>query len=584
MKARIITVLVILVWWQLGFSQQTSLYQINFDKGNVNWQWLGRLTYTGQWHQWQVNFSESFQSNLYRGIQIAQNWKDLNEFRLVITRRLNRSLQWGVGTRSRVLSDQTTALNFSQHTAFQQLRWGIRRGIELTPSIGWSWDESFGFKDNGAYAGLELQFDQVELGGYQTTGRLLGNYRAFPERKNRDYAIFTSFFRKFSEQASDSFTVRWGNSFNKYYLSSAGELESVKLDEIALHNRLNYSVSEGNTVQMVTNIQRRNLLIENPFSRNQRDEFLVNTRVVHQLKFRKIEFRSQFNTAQKVQDNTGVETDITGLQTGLGVGATFRPSKSLEIWSNIRYTKYEFNTPDTVVNHDDRDEQRIIIDGSLRWRLSPYFTARLHGYAYLFHQVYIHRTRSANNNWNRIFRIQAVLEHRPTPTFSNLVKVEVLANYTVYDFDEILPTFKSYIFRKFIASDSVRWQFLPKIGLEGYLRVEIEDNGTFFKQIFAQQISQKVHLTFVNLFLTYRTNWGPVLRVGGNMYQRNEWRFRPLVKQTRNFISLSPMVQLRYQTPSRMTLTLEYAPTRVTDFGRLTQQFSNARVFLQYYF
>ena len=587
MKAvRAILLLVLFVTFFIHpvFPQQPSVYQIYFDKGNVNWQWLGRLHYLRQWGKWRIQLRESFQSNLYRGVTVNQNWKDLNEFRFLSERTFGRSLRWGVGTTSRVLSDQTTALKFSQHTAFQQLTWTVREGIEVTPGVGWSWDESFGFRDNGPYAGLTLQLANVDLGGYQAQGRLLSNYRAFPERKNRDVSVYTSFFREFSKQASDSFTIRVGNSFNKYYLSAAGALEQVKIQEQGLRNVLRYAFSATNVLQVVTNLQRRNLFIENPFSQNQRKELILDTRARHRWVWRKLEVHSELHTAQKVQDNTGVETDITGLQTGMGVGINLRNVHRMDIAANLRYTKYEFNTPDTLVNHDDRDEQRFIFDGTVRWRMSPYFTATVNGYAYLFHQVYIHRTRSANNNWNRIFRLQAALEHRPTKNVSNVLKTEVLANYTVYDFDEILPTFKSYIFRKLIVADSLTWQFLPRVGVEGFVRLEWEDNGTFFKQLFAQQVSQQVHLSFVSLLVTYRTDWGPVLRLGGTVYRRNEWRFRPQREQTRNFVSLSPVVQVRYQTATRMAFTMEYAPTRVTDFGRVTQRFSNARLLLQYHF
>ncbi len=565
-------------------AQQPALYSIHFDKGNVNWQWQGKLVYLKRWFNWQLAIQESFQSNLYRGLTQNQNWKDLNDFQVYLQRQFRGPLKWQGGIKSRVLSDQTTDLRFSQHTAYQKLIWQVRQGVELAPVIGWSWEESFGFGDNGLYSGLEFQIKDVDLGGYRTASRISGNYKAFPERKNRDYQIFTSFYRQFSPQASDSLMVRFSTGVNRYYLSAAGALESVSLQEQSISNLLNYAFSSHQKLQIRTRFQKRNLAIVNPFSENQRNEVVLNNRIVHQAQWKKVKFNTEIHTAQKIQDNTGIETDINGVETGFGFGIEYQLSSQLQAVGNFRYTKYEFNTPDTVVNHDDRDEQRFIMDATLRWRISPYLTAVLNGYAYLFHQVYIHRTRSANNNWNRIFRIQAYLIHTPSPKLNHKLKAEVLANYTIYDFDEILPVFKSYIFRKFIAEDSLRFEMGGGFNLQTFYRLELEDNGTFFKTLFAQQVSQKINVHFVNVIVEYRTFFNIRVAVGGNVYKRDEWRFRPEAQQTRAFVSFSLILQIRYSHPRRMQLFMEYAPTRVTDFGVLTQRFSNARIVVQYHF
>ncbi len=565
-------------------AQQPANYEITFDKGNVNWQWLGKLWYMRHWQGWSIDFRESFQSNLYRGLTTTRNWKDLNDFSLKVSRPVGGALRWGVGVESRILSDQTTNLRFSKHSAFQQIAWQVTQGVTITPRIGWSWEESFGFADNGFYSGGELTIQQVELGGYQTTARWQGNYRAFPERKNRDLSLHTTFYRQFSPQASDSFSVNYSTAVNRYYLSAAGALESVTLQEQGIRNVLNYHLSSRQQFQVVTRVQRRHLSINNPFNQNERREVLVNTRAHYRFQWKGGYALATFHTAQKIQDNTGVETDINGLQTGMGIEGRFFVARNWQVFSSFRYTKYEFNTPDTLVNHDDRDEQRFIWDVSLKWQHSPYFTLTLSGYAYWFHQVYIHRSRSANNNWNRIYRLRALMQHWPAPEVRHTIKAEILANYTVYDFDEILPVFKSYIFRKFIVADSLTWQFQSATGLQVYYRLELEDNGTFFKQLFAQQVSQQVVLHFISVLVDYRTPLGVHLGVGGNIYRRDEWRFRPERRQTRAFLSVSPLVQLRYSRQGGMSLLFEYAPTRVTDFGVITQEFSNARVILRYLF
>ncbi len=564
--------------------QQPTNYEITFDKGNVNWQWVGKFNYRYFWRGWQIYLRESFQSNLYRGLTTTKNWKDLNDFSFSLNRPVNHGLRWGLGITSRILSDQTTRLRFNKHTVFQQIQWQVTRGVTLTPRAGWSWEESFGFRDNGGYGGGELVVQGVTIGGYETSARWQGNYRSFPERKNRDVLLRTTFYRQFSPQASDSFSVVYSNALNRYYLTAAGALETVTLQEQGIRNVLNYSLTPYQQFQIISRVQRRHLSITNPFNQNERREVHILTRAYYHWQWKRGYWLFTFHTAQKVQDNTGVETDINSLQTGMGVENRWQFAKQWNLTSRFRYTKYEFNTPDTVVNHDDRDEQRFIWNVALIWQYSSYLTLSLSGYAYWFHQIYIHRTRSANNNWNRIYRIRALIQHRPVTGMDHIVKVEILANYTVYDFDEILPTFRSYVFRKLIIADSLNWEWKSPLGFQLYYRFEKEDNGTFFKQLFAQQVSQEVVRHFVSAVLAYRTPPGIHISIGANLYQRNEWRFQPARQQTRAFLSLSPLIQLRYERNGAIYVLLEYAPTRVTDFGVLTQQFSNARIILRYQF
>ncbi|HSG27406.1 MAG TPA: hypothetical protein VLA34_02920 [Candidatus Krumholzibacterium sp.] len=72
----------------------------------------------------------------------------------------------------------------------------------------------------------------------------------------------------------------------------------------------------------------------------------------------------------------------------------------------------------------------------------------------LMHLVYLSSRRSADNTWNRIFRLSPAVTYTPSASFTTANRFEVLANYTVYDFELEGSPVRSFSFRQFAFSDS----------------------------------------------------------------------------------------------------------------------------------
>ncbi len=84
---------------------------------------------------------------------------------------------------------------------------------------------------------------------------------------------------------------------------------------------------------------------------------------------------------------------------------------------------------------------------------NPYFRAFINIEGSLNKIVYIFSERSSNNNIRRILKLGS------GGTFSsgNLTSTnsaEVMANYTVFDYEELNPIYRSYAFRQFVVRDS----------------------------------------------------------------------------------------------------------------------------------
>ena len=111
-------------------------------------------------------------------------------------------------------------------------------------------------------------------------------------------------------------------------------------------------------------------------------------------------------------------------------------------------SRFQHDTPDSN-NFDDRDEYRATaILGYSHW-FSPVLRIGFEAKLNLHHLVYIFSERSVNNNWNRILQLASSIKYRPSPMFVWSQQVELSANYTNYDFEELQSQIRSFVFRKF---------------------------------------------------------------------------------------------------------------------------------------
>lgn len=139
-------------------------------------------------------------------------------------------------------------------------------------------------------------------------------------------------------------------------------------------------------------------------------------------------------------------------------------------------TILRYDTPDTL-NIDDRDELLMTFGLESFHQLTDELSLRLELGASLSHLVYLHRLQSANNNWNRILRFSPAVLYTPSGAFRTFNQAEVLANYTVYDFEEPAGLTRSYSFRQALWLDSTQVQITPRLSLHLITAVRVYERG-----------------------------------------------------------------------------------------------------------
>ncbi len=203
-------------------------------------------------------------------------------------------------------------------------------------------------------------------------------------------------------------------------------------------------------------------------------------------------FSEQQMSNQAQLNNFGTRNTLSG-QLSLHFGSTYLGMTGLA-------SIFHYNTP-SELNYDDRDELTNTIALNLNHRFSPSFNAGLGFEADMIHMVYLKSQRSANNNRNFIYRFFPTVNYYDE-YFASSNRFEVLANYTVYDY-EAFSQVHSFSFRQASFLDSTRVNMTSKLSLFFFANIKLYTRGELYWSSFAEYpLNYFVDQTFW-LSLTY---------------------------------------------------------------------------------
>ncbi len=592
--------------------QSPTLFQLDLNKDFISWVWSADLRTSVQTgSQSRVDFGNQFKSSLFRQSARQDKWRDENTLALSWRTRLGRRFETRSLIESRVFSDENTSREFNKHLIAQELTIQLHPQVQLVPAAGLALEEAFDIQDEGWYAKAGLVVNRFKMGDYLNYTDAKSELRAFPGRENQEHTFFTGWTRQFSERASDSLRLGYQFSENRYFVNRVTPeipepVEQVTITARFLFNQLQYQVSSNSLLMFLTQFRDRDIDQTNPFNRPQhrrREELVLDNQLQYLIFWGGLQLENGLYFSQARNDNPGVDADVNTLQTAINTALRYRRGDDL-LWGKFSYTKFEYNTPNAeeglgslpLTRRQDRDEQRFIIDMGYRHRFSPFFALTLQGNVYLFHQIYLRAGRSQNNNWNRIFQLAAHFNHQISSRVQHTSQLKILSNFTVFDFEELLPQVRSFVFRKLIYSDSLGLALTQNLTLNGIYQLEKEDNGTFFQKAFAQQVTRELTAHFITINLERKALWGMKLTTGFTLFLRDEWGFAAPDRErrkVRKFRSTTPRMTLTIPASKRLMLFLNYAPNRSQNFTRAltaadfredTQNFTSGSINLRYSF
>lgn|GEM_PF-2595908 len=211
---------------------------------------------------------------------------------------------------------------------------------------------------------------------------------------------------------------------------------------------------------IISDLELSNNLINEKTKKN-----IFNSRIRNKSYFENINFYSSLefeyhynkleNNLIDSSENSIIEerikrSDNISSQTNLGFDIIYKSNRDT-ISMNLQFEKFIYDSPSNQT-HDDRDEITTKLDLSYKHVFSNNLTGSINAKFWGKHYVYIKAQQSASNRWNRVINFNPNF-HWNTKYFEYFPGLEIIANYTVYDFK---TTAQNYSNRELNYKDSLK--------------------------------------------------------------------------------------------------------------------------------
>lgn len=236
----------------------------------------------------------------------------------------------------------------------------------------------------------------------------------------------------------------------------------------------------------------------------------------------------------------------------------------------------QYDTPSSA-NNDDRDELSAIATVRYARHVSERLSVGISVGAQYLHTVYLKALRSGFNNQNNVIRMSPFVRI-VTNGFSMHPQLEVLANYTVYDFESGTAQARSYSYRQLSYRDSVR------VHLSGNLRVEVPalvryfERSTLLWQDFAEirQAGNLEYLVNTRIFAQPSFIWDVGVGIRWYAFEQRSLVVTPGLPSVLGKInSWAPEVVVRYYPGNGSTLDVGGWYEFQTLLGNATRELPN---------
>ncbi len=286
-----------------------------------------------------------------------------------------------------------------------------------------------------------------------------------------------------------------------------------------------------------------------------------------------------FNERESIEEQKNNNSALTNISILGGINL----SKSDRITFSIFHRKLKYDTPSDL-NYDDRDELLSIGRIMYEKEFNPYFKVYVNLEGNLNKIVYIFAERSSNNNLKRILKFSSGGTFS-TGSLTSTNSAEVTANYTVFDYEELNPTFQSYSFRQFVFRDSSYYMVNKSLKLffTGY--VKISEQGDFKWSNFTSKPLRYLDERYMEPKIFYDFN-SLSLGLGIRYFSLSTFNFSNGIDRVllSDYKSIGPISEISYKVSNRINFKLYgwYEFIQAEDNSR--REMANLSIKLEYKF
>ncbi len=503
---------------------RSNFTSITFDKFIDTYQWNGMAYYRKTMGPLSIALNERFFSTVVR--TDPKRITDRQHFNLSAMHRLTNSVQAAAQVSSFIVSDNRSIgiSNISSNALYGGIAYQPFPGVTMTPLIGVRIENQIDKNDRGASYLVNLTSDSLEYDGYRT--QIVGKfqYDNLSPRIMESRNIFIGAEKFFFGKTRNLLQLNYYRNRRDFYspadiilrqqFNITHNIETRSEDAFTVIDSLDYSISNRFTLTFQGNLFARDIDKETRFRSYSSGSPSANT-TISELRigggtrlnfstgrafdgFVQFTFQERDESHQVQPDDSLSQTSATALmrleerknnrsrRTSFATAMMIGTSKSHAISLSGSTSLLQYDTP-AADNYDDRDELWYVLNLTTDHRINQHLSLRISADANLTHLVYLSSKRSADNTWNRIFRLFPRIEYIPSKTIKTINAFEVLANYTVYDFEYQASSIRSYVYRQFGFTDSTMITFTRKLSAELFTQWRFYERGELRWDAFAER-------------------------------------------------------------------------------------------------
>lgn len=566
---------------------------ISLDKSLDTYHWTGLTAYDYVVGPWSLQFSEQFLSMLINTTPLLI--RDEQTLNLFLKHRLTDGLQSAFQVSSYSLSDnQSVGIgSASSHAFYAGAEFEPFERLALLPMVGYRFDNQLDQHDRGVSYQLGISSDSLTYGGYRTglNGKL--EYDKLDPRALETRNLSLVINKDFFEQTRNLLRIQYIRNRRDFYDAAdttirrqygvSNNIETRTDDSYAFSDILDYTLGrsmllsfQGNVISREITRQLRYEDLTNPrrptlgttideltFDGGVQANYTPGGFLSSSLKFFYQE-RDEQHTIQPEQNELTVVSDSLSRveerknnharRTLLALNIGMAPSHADSVALSAATTLLRYDTP-TELNDDQRDELRYILSLAATHRFNRYFNIQLLAEADLTHLVYLLATRSADNTWNRIFRLSPRVAYVSGGGISSVNTFEVLANYTVYDFEYSVSPIRSFAFRQFGFIDSSTVELTRRLAVEWFSQIRLYERGELRWQEFSERpLNYFEDKTYIGT-MQYRFRERLVFSLGIRYFSQSRFSYQGTERLPDSFLrSIGPITGIRWNVGQRTEL------------------------------
>ena len=466
--------------------------------------------YNKSFSDFSFSVKENYGSTLIRSSE--KSIKDEHFFSFGTAYNFSEKFSGGFAVKHSILSDsRKIGINSAvQSSIVFSPRYTFAPEIYAAPLVGYSSNRQIGVYDDGIVYGGEVNIQTNSGEGFELFSSIKIKEEDILPRKNniRDFRISAA--NEFSEYIGNSLSVSYLETRKDFYYeadsltrkeySVVNNIQSRKENNFRFDDSLRYFQFFPNTnITLHSSVLWRKIYKNTKFKSVTVASQTVFDTEIHELKldlegeaeYKKDDFRLRTKASFSERDekhsadnfdganpfffeqrnNSELQKNNFTQRTSFTIASDYKLSNKDNVSLSLFHNKLTYDTP-SKENYDDRDELLSIIKIRYARYLNPYFEFFTSTEGTLNKLVYISSQRSSNNNVNRVLKLQSggIFAGQRLRSYNAF---EVSANYTVYDYEDLNPNYKSYSFRQFGMFDSTSFRLMRNIDVKflGYLRL-----------------------------------------------------------------------------------------------------------------